>query len=87
MKSPYLVALICSLLATVQQAYADIAPGPPPPPDQSLPIVLAGVCLSLATVFFGLWFVNQRKAERAKVASAGGAASSRSDLNQFSGRH
>ncbi|MBS2004358.1 MAG: hypothetical protein U0103_12965 [Candidatus Obscuribacterales bacterium] len=87
MKSLNLAALILVMFATVQQAQADIAPGPPPPPDQMMPIVLAGICLSLAIMFFGLWFVNQRKAAKAKLAqSQSGGTGSPLDANQLSGR-
>ncbi|RTL35641.1 MAG: hypothetical protein EKK48_28530 [Candidatus Melainabacteria bacterium] len=87
MKSFNLAALILVMFATVQQAQADIAPGPPPPPDQTMPIVLAGICLSLAIMFFGLWFVNQRKAAKAKLAQAqSGGNGATLDANQLSGR-
>ena len=86
MRTQNLVALVCSLMAAVQQAQADIAPGPaPPPPDQSLPVVLAGVCLSLAIVFFGLWFVNHQKAAKAKLVMAQNSGNGTlSDVNQLS---
>ncbi|MBI2812541.1 MAG: hypothetical protein HYX67_17185 [Candidatus Melainabacteria bacterium] len=88
MRTQNLVALVLFLMAAVQQAQADIAPGPsPPPPDQSLPVVLAGVCLSLAIVFFGLWFVNYKKAAKAKLKTDGTVGvTSMNDLNQLSNR-
>lgn len=87
MKSFNLAVLVLAMFATVQQAQADISPGPPPPPDQMMPIVLAGVCLSLAIMFFGLWFVNQRKAAKAKLAQAqNGGSGSSLDANQLSGK-
>ncbi|HEY9730522.1 MAG TPA: hypothetical protein V6C89_01335 [Drouetiella sp.] len=86
MKTLNLMAIICCFLAAAQEARADIAPGPPPPPDQTLPLVVAGICHSLAIVFFGLWFVNQRKAARAKLAQSASAGSNpRIDTNQLSG--
>lgn len=86
MKTLNLMALLCCFLAAVQEARADIAPGPPPPPDETMPLVLAGICLSLAIVFFGLWFVNQRKAAKAKLAQAQtGGSNSLIDSNQLSG--
>ncbi|CAN5400741.1 hypothetical protein BH10CYA1_BH10CYA1_00410 [soil metagenome] len=86
MRTQNLVALILCLMAAVQQVQADIAPGPaPPPPDQSLPVVLAGVCLSMAIVFFGLWFVNFQKAAKAKLKAAGNVGTTpMNDLNQLS---
>ena len=88
MRTQNLVALVLCLLAAVQKAQADIAPNPPPPPsDQTLPVVLAGVCLSLAIMFFGLWLVNFRKSIKAKsivAASAGAGANVINDLNQVS---
>ena len=84
MRTQNLVALVCGLLAAVQQAQADIAPGPsPPPPDESMPVVLAGVCLSLAIVFFGLWFANQHKASKAKLMIAQNLATGSVNDNQL----
>jgi len=86
MKSFNLAALILVMCTTVQQARADI-PAPPPPPDQTMSMAFAGVCLSLAIMFFGLWFVNQRKAAKAKHAQAqSGGTGSTLDANQLSGR-
>jgi hypothetical protein len=76
MKTSKVVALICCFLAAVQIASADAAPrAVPPQPDPTMPIVLAGVCLSLAIVFFGLWFVNLHKAAKAKMAQSGPGSS------------
>lgn len=84
MRTQNLVALILCLMAAVQKAQADIAPNPPPPPsDQTLPVVLAGVCLSLAIAFFGLWFVNIKKMTKAKSIAAG-SGGALNDLNQLS---
>ncbi len=85
MRTQNLVALVLCLMAAVQKAQADIPNPPPPPSDQTLPIVLAGVCLSLAIAFFGLWFVNFKKMTKAKSIAAGSAgAGPLNDLNQLS---
>ena len=84
MRTQNLVALVLCLMAAVQKAQADIAPNPPPPPsDQTLPVVLAGVCLSLAIAFFGLWFVNFKKMTKANSIAAG-SSGALNDLNQLS---
>ncbi len=84
MRTQYLVALVLFLMGSVQKAQADMPP-PNPPPDQTLPVVLAGVCLSLAIVFFGLWFVNFKKSVKAKsIAAAALNAGAKNDLNQLS---
>jgi hypothetical protein len=58
-------------MAAVQQAQADIAPDPRPPgTDSAVLFVVAGVCLSLAIVFFGLWFVNLNKQKRAQTLAS-----------------
>lgn len=67
MKMQNLVALVCTLMCAVQQAQADIPNPGPRPPDETSSLVLAGVSLSMAVVFFGLWFVGRSKA--AKLAA------------------
>ncbi len=86
MRTQNLVALVLCLMAAVPKVLADIAPEPPtPPPDATLPVVLAGVCLSLAIMFFGLWYVNFKKSIRAKSIAAGAvSAVAMNDVNQLS---
>ncbi len=85
MRFPKLLGVLGLFMAAVQQAQADIAPEPIPPGGNSLPFVIAGVCLSLAIVFFGLWLVNLNKQKRAQsLASQERNTPSANDLDPVS---
>lgn len=61
-----LTALISSPMQSVQAANNEHGPLT----AESMPIAVAGVCLSLAITFFGLWFVNRSKTNKVKTSTS-----------------
>jgi hypothetical protein len=86
MRFSKVLSLLVVFMAAIQQAQADIAPDPGPvPPDNATALVIAGVCLSLAVVFSGLWFVNMRKQKQALLlVSSAKIVTTANDFNPVS---
>jgi hypothetical protein len=85
MRLSKVLSLLAVFMAAIQQAQADIPNPGPLPPDNASAVVIAGVCLSLAVVFSGLWFVNMRKQKQAQLlASSGKSVTTANDLNPVS---